>query len=595
MSGKKYKEPISYDPPVRFEKMLQEKDIMVPMRDGGFVCIDVYRPDTTEMLPSLLAFAPHNKDLQAADISGAIPPQPSWSHFWQGAMEAGDSEFLVSRGYIHVIGNPRGNYKSSEWLQPGPPPATDAYDLIEWIAKQPWCDGNIGMIGLSAFGQAQLAAAATNPPHLKAIFPFDPAAAYHWFRELNPGGVIHGLLYLLDHLNVAHGKKSMQPTPLPPPLEKLWQSAMQNMDYKMYTHIYNLLTQRGEAYAMLFLMLLDPFEPEGAVEEAIKNFENIKIPVYTGTGQYSYAYKMHLQGAQHWYESINVPKKIMFRGPSATERPFHEFHDEILKWYDYWLKGIDTGIMDEPPVKYWTQGENKWRYADDWPIPGTQWMKFYLHSWERLRTESIKEYSREGYKEPDTFVQMPPTQTNEIQKLRYMTEPLAEDTLIAGPISMNFFASIDQEDTNWIIVLKDVGPDVSVRTGRPDELKIPELPEREITRGWLKASYRELDKERSMPQRPWHKLTKEAHKPVVPGEISEYNVEVLSACNMFLKGHRICVDITCLDLPTGTGGAHDIEYAPYHICSSKTVVHNVYHNAKYPSHLLLPIIPHEKD
>ncbi len=187
---------------------------------------------------------------------------------------------------------------------------------------------------------------------------------------------------------------------------------------------------------------------------------------------------------------------------------------------------------------------------------------------------------------------MPPTQTNEIARLRFMSDPLPEDTLVVGPLALNLYAAIDQDDTNWIIVLKDIGPDVSVRTARPGEVDIPaDLNERELTRGWLKASHRAIDPERSQPWRPWHPLTRAAQKPVEPGKIEEYRIEILSTGNLFKAGHRICLDITSLDLPSGLAGAHDIEYAPYHICSSKTVVHKIYHDEQHPSHLVLPIIP----
>jgi len=115
--------------------MRQERDIMVPMRDGVHVSIDIYRPDVSRKFPAILAFAVHNKDLQTPDIAEAIPPQPAWSPLWQGGMEAGDTKHLVSRGYVHVIGNPRGVGKSED----GGSPEWDSYDLIEWIAKQPWC------------------------------------------------------------------------------------------------------------------------------------------------------------------------------------------------------------------------------------------------------------------------------------------------------------------------------------------------------------------------------------------------------------------------------------------------------------------------
>ncbi|MCL4370889.1 MAG: hypothetical protein M1380_08275, partial [Chloroflexi bacterium] len=267
----------------------------------------------------------------------------------------------------------------------------------------------------------------------------------------------------------------------------------------------------------------------------------------------------------------------MFTGPAHFERPFHSIHKEILRWHDHWLKGIDTGIMDEPPVKVWVMGANEWRSGDDWPLPETRWAKYYLHSWERLRTEPFTPHSREDYSAPDGFLQMPPTQTNKIQKLRYMTEPLPEDTLVIGPISLTLYASIDQEDTNWIVILKDVGPDVSVRTAREGERDQPEdLPERELTRGWLRASLSTLDEKRSTPWKPFHKMTRADRKPVVPGEIREYQMEILSTANLFKQGHRICLDITSLDLPTGVSLQTGVVYIPYHLCSSKTTVHKIY-------------------
>src|SRR5262245_11632472 len=173
-----------------------------------------------------------------------------------------------------------------------------------------------------------------------------------------------------------------------------------------------------------------------------------------------------------------------------------------------------------------------------------------------------------------------------------MTDPLPEDVLVAGPIALTLYASIDQDDTNWIVVLKDVGPDVSVMSVREGERQASaDLPEREITRGWLKASHRALDPARSKPWWPWHPLTREAWRKVTPGAIEEYQIQILSTANLFRKSHRICLDITCVDLPTGVAGATNAEYVPYHICSSRTVVHNVYHDRTRPSHLLLPIVP----
>jgi predicted acyl esterase len=159
---------------------------------------------------------------------------------------------------------------------------------------------------------------------------------------------------------------------------------------------------------------------------------------------------------------------------------------------------------------------------------------------------------------------------------------------------LTLYASIDQDDTNFIVVLKDVGPDEFVPTARDGERGLtPNLIERELTRGWLKASHRAIDPQRSLPGRPWHPLTREAQQPVVPGEINEYAIEILATANQFKRGHRICVEITSLDLATGVGGATNVEYIPYHICSSKTVLHKIFHDPQHPSHLLLPVIPEE--
>jgi putative CocE/NonD family hydrolase len=501
--------PPLYDRDIEFDDIVWDRDIMIPTRDNVQLCGDVYRPPSEGSWPALLAYAPHNKDLQTPTITEGAPAmgaQPAWSSWWMGAQEAGDTRFFVGRGYVHVIVNPRGFGKSddgpkdSDWLGK----ETDLYDVIEWIAAQPWCDGNVGMIGISAYGGSQYMAARMKPPSLKAIFPFDPCSVYGepvtGFRGAYPGAVLHPFFYLLDQLGVPHFERSRPPLELDALTEARWQEAMENRDYRMYLTMYNLLTQRGQHSPYMFQMLLNPFDTEESVVASEAQFDQVDIPMYTGSGWYSYTYKAHLQGCQDLFTKIKSPKKLLLTGPAHLERPWHSFHSEVLRWYDYWLKGIDTGVMDEPAVKYWLMGANEWRTGNDWPLPETKWTKFYLNSWERLRLEPPAPMSRDYAEEPDAFVQMPPTQTREVARLRYMTDPLPRDVQIAGPSALYLSASIDQNDTNWIIALKDVGPDVSVRTAREGETEVrTDLPERELVRGWLKASHRALDEERSVP------------------------------------------------------------------------------------------------
>ena len=130
-------------------------------------------PTRTGKVPALLALSPYGKELQALSLT--LPPQARPSPLWNGAIEAGDIRAVVGRGYAHVIADVRGTGGSEGELCGnydigGHGEGKDVYDLVEWIARQPWCDGNVGMIGISYFATVQVMGAAEMPPHLKAIF-----------------------------------------------------------------------------------------------------------------------------------------------------------------------------------------------------------------------------------------------------------------------------------------------------------------------------------------------------------------------------------------------------------------------------------------
>jgi uncharacterized protein len=573
--------------------MIEERDLRIRMRDGVHLALDVYRPEGQGLYPVLYACALHNKDLQGPDMADVLPPQPAHAPLWFGPLEAGDTRRFIANGYVHVIAQPRGSAKSEGHYGHED---TDHYDVIDWISRQSWCDGNVGMVGISGYAGEQWRAAAQGHPALKAIFPYDACSAYggmFGFRDFYPGGVLHAFPYLLDVFSTVHENRGV-PGELPAEEEKLFRAAMANPDFKMYANLYNILTQKGQRTFIMYRSMIAPWEPDGTVEAAEQTFKKIKIPYYTGSGAYAYTYKLHWLGAQHYFQNVKGARKLLFAGPAHLERPFHEYHDEIIRWYDHWLKGVDNGIMDEPPVRYWLMGANEWKTAADWPLPGTQWVKFYLDGWQRLTTNSPRPGDQTGTAagEPDVFTQMPLKKTATVERLCYMTNPLAQDLTVVGPISLTLHAEIDKTDTNWIVILKDVGPDVSVVTAREGERTVPaDLPERELTRGWLKASYREIDPTRSKPGEPFHKLTRDSNRPVKPGEIVEYQIQILATANQFKAGHRICLEITSMDVPTGTGAMTNVEYIPYHVCRSETVTHSIYHDAKRPSHLLLPIIP----
>ena len=164
-------------------------------------------------------------------------------------------------------------------------------------------------------------------------------------------------------------------------------------------------------------------------------------------------------------------------------------------------------------------------------------------------------------REPDVFTQMPITKTTKVERLRYMTDPLSHDVTVAGPITLTLHAAIDQDDTNWIVVLKDVGPDVSVMSVREGERELPKtLPEREFTRGCQGTTA--LDQERAVEPFPRSPATRSNRRL---GEVVEHQPDSATA-NSSPAPH----------LPdNGRADRHrrddNVEYIPYHARSSRTV------------------------
>ena len=228
--------------------------------------------------------------------------------------------------------------------------------------------------------------------------------------------------------------------------------------------------------------------------------------------------------------------------------------------------------MDEPPISIFVMGANKWRFEEEWPLDRTKWTKYYLHRWERLLPEPEDFPGR-----PDCFVQQPPDETATIQSVKYQTPPMSEDVEVTGPIAVYLYASIDIDDTNWIAALADVAKDNS---------------ETELSRGWLKASHRAVDESESKPWQPFHPYVNP--EPVVPGQIYQYAIELSPMSNVFKVGYRIKLEITSMDHPQAPVAPPTIGqvHMPYHICSSKTTLHRIYHDRDHPSHLLLPVIPY---
>lgn len=540
------------------------KDVSVLMRDGTRLAVDIYAPDAEGKFPALLSISCYGKDVQKLPM----PVGPNDFRLGNGGMEAGDSEYFASRGYVHVIADARGTGNSDGGYRfLSRKEQEDGYDLVEWTAGQPWCDGNVGMLGLSYFAMIQYLVAALNPPHLKAIFAHDALTdIYRMF--FYHGGIMHyGFLFqwwphipahTIDPLNVSSNE-----------LDRMIEKAKSEADVQACPIAYITLSL-PEKNIPLFDALLHPNDgPYYWERSAYTKFDKIKVPTYILSRWTSWS--VHLPGAFSAYSGIDAPRKLRVGLPVALEgfeRPWHENHDLILRWYDHWLKGIDTGIMDEPPISILVLGDNKWRSEREWPLARTKWTNYYLKE-----NGVLSEQQPTASEKPDSFINIPRLWPGQkVPSVIYTTSVLDTENEVTGPIALHFHASLSTTDSNWLVEIHDVAPDESIKI---------------VSLGWLKASHRELDQSKSKPYQPFHLHLRSI--PVTPGEINEYDVEIRETSYVFKAGHRIRLIIKGQDSPSE--GPEPVREVCYHLNSIHETQHTIYHTTEYPSYLLLPLIP----
>jgi predicted acyl esterase len=492
-------------------EVVMEENVFVAMRDGIKLAVDIYRPNAQGKFPALLSMSPYGKEKQRY-------PKSVVGIFTK--VEAGDSAYFVSNGYVHVIADVRGSSPSEgQWNFLDKEEQQDGYELIEWIAKQPWCNGNVGMIGESYYAVIQYLVAATQPPSLKTIVPFDG------FSDLYRDVIYHGGMYHGGFLG--YWAPSVYQSCLPdgenrpgkwlPPNSVIRQTILQPNDGPYYWE-----------------------------RSAYTKFDKITVPIYhmAVAGHYS-----HYRGQLNAYRDIDTSKKLLV-GPAP---PFEMFYNEeiskqIIRWLDYWLKDIDNGVMDEPPVLIYLSGSNEWRYEFEYPLARTKWMNLYLHQGDKgeagkppygLLSEDIpNEEPADTYKYPESQKRA----KADLPVLAYLTQPLPEDVEI-------------------------VGPDGSISV---------------VTKGWLKGIYREVDHAKSVTGQPFH--THLESSKIEPNKVYKYEIELWPIFRKFKAGHRLRLRIASGDSP-----AYDV--MNYHNVLFRPGTNTIYHSKENPSHLVLPIIP----
>jgi len=543
--------------------VIVDRNVAIRMRDGISIRADVYRPDEPGRYPALYAVSPYQKDL------AGLPAYPAF--LWR---ETGPIEWYVQQGYVYVLADARGTGASDQgvWEYFGPEEQTDLYDAIEWIAGQDWCTGKVGMIGQSYFGMAQWSAAIQAPPSLTCIAPYDAKVDHYRDGQFHGGIPAFGLPIIwsfgvrYNHLNGPPGPESAA----------------------------RLKTDLVQA------MLAHPTDDEfWRLRSPYWGLAGSTVPTFS-IGSWG-KNALHLRGNLIGYELTSGPKKLLVeeagqpvrlgavRAQQDFERP--DFHEKVLlPWYDYWLKGHDTGVMDGPTVTTFVSGIAEYVAWSEWPPEEIEYSNLYLRRGPSgavvsLNDGSLSQEPPRGGEGGTTYsyprqewhlgpVEFKPDGSSDptSQVLTWTTEPLEQDVMIAGPIAVVLYASSDQLDTDFFVKLWDQVPSGTGQNHR-DVL---------LARGWLRASHRELDESRSKIGRPFH--PHRDPKPIEPGKVYRFDIEVWPIAHVFVTGNRIRLQIT-----NGDSSVTDGNYS--HFYGLKFGSDTILHDADHPSHVVLPVIP----
>jgi predicted acyl esterase len=550
------------------------KDLPVPMRDGVSLVADAYQGVEERPRPALVALSPYGKELQALALT--MPPQRRPSPMWDGCIEAGDIVRVVANDYVHVIGDVRGSGGSEgehigNYNAGGVSLGRDAYDFIEWVAAQPWCDGNVGMIGTSYFASMQVLAAAERPPHLKAIFV--PGGHFDFYETTYHGGV---MWFMPRAAREGRGgdsgwaftdniKSRMLERFSAQEIKARVAQRLQDPDVAAWPNLVHVLNypKHHEAWFDIVMNERDGewYEERNPVTVA----KSIDIPVWLQIDQ---GRGWTLDGTIEVFNALKGPKKLDIGPyPPMQSRPFIEEHDKMFRWYDYWIKGIDNGVMDEPAVTVFVEGSRKRVTGIRWPPKDVDYRSLYLRPRRNLSFEP--EAIGADSAAPDGFYQAPLTVTDKVEILSWSTKPFEEPVEMIGTGAAHIFAEIDQPDTNFILRMWDYPPSGNRQL---------------ITTGYLKASHRELD-DRTIEGNPYHPHTRA--EPVEPGKIEEYVLRLYPFAATFRAGHRLVVELSNNEPLVDE---HNSLLPPdaFHLPVGRPVAHKIYRDAAHPSRLVLP-------
>jgi putative CocE/NonD family hydrolase len=576
-------------------QIIVEKNVPCEMRDGVILYADIYRPNKEGIFPVLLTRLPYSKDL------------PHYSHRYL------DTNRLVENEFVVIVQDVRGRFQSEGEFHSFRQEANDGYDTVEWAAALPYSTGKVGMFGMSYYGYTQLLAAMKKPPHLAAIFP-----AMTLNDQRNGASYRNGVFQL--GFTETWTLESIVPDLLKRKYDNLLERKVAIRRLADYLNriedLYRFVPVKQwlplkelEIAGYFFEELSHPLEDEDFWKQSsiADRYEDLRVPAFHLGGWYDCFIGPTLTNYMEMAKTGQHQKLIV--GPwghgyfaSVQGESFYGVHasgDWIdleqditglhIRWFNHWLKGIDTGLETEPPIKIFVMGINQWRDEMEWPLKRTQYTHFYLHSSGNANTrkgDGRLSITPPVNEDPDSFIYDPenPVQTkggrtlfagpmtmgpynqSKIEEredvLVYSTGPLTDSVEVTGPVKVKLWASSDAKDTDFTAKLVDMAPD-----GR--SLILAE--------GIVNAKYRN----------GFHP------EKELAGEVVEYEIDLWATSNVFLPGHRITLEISSSSFPQYLPNPNTGESLIESIQMIKAK-QTIYHNEQYPSHLILPIVPAKK-
>jgi putative CocE/NonD family hydrolase len=595
----------------RYE-VIVSKNVMVPMRDGVRLAIDIYRPALNGLpvegkFPVILERTPYNKD-----------GIESWVRYF------------VPRGYVAVGQDVRGRFTSEGIWRMHRDDGNDGYDTAKWLGAQPWCDGNLGTVGTSYPGGTQHALALSNPPYLKTMIPVDAMSDYGRY------GIRHNGAFELRWMNwiFQYGAPSSSQAAHDPHVRV----ALQKLSEQVRAYAKGLPLRLGTTplrlapdYEAWLVEAMSHGENDGfwkdmgaSVVDHVAEYED--IPVYLVGGWYD---SWGAQTANLNYVALSKGKKGPIRlimGPwthggqtesYAGEAEFGpeaalDFNAFRLRWFDHWLKGVDNGVEREAPVRIFVMGGGDahktaegrifvgghWRNEQEWPIARTVSTPYYLHADGTLSAEkpAALDASTRFMFDPNHPVptiggnissegalmfrgaadqrcradfwlcndNRPLSARNDV--LVFQTPPLQHSVEVSGRLIVKLWASSSAPDTDFTAKLVDV---------YPPNADFPAGVDLNVGDSIVRARYRDSLEKPSLMK---------------PGQVYSFTIEMYPTSLVFERGHRIRLDISSSNFPRFDVNPNTGE--PLNNNRRWAIAENtIYHDAAHASHIVLPVIP----